>query len=195
MMKTYAIASALFLRLAFTASGDEVTLEECAGIGGDFRISPYLKVAKLLQDRGEGASIKQLRSWAKSRKHDEQVIILCRMLFDVGAAINFRAPRLGAPMAFGGKDWPLVPITIHEDVPILITRGYLLAGVAESGSRYLEFCVSNLRWSETKFLPKSEEELERIVGQWLSETEWPSPLRDVDKQFFTRQAKGALPPE
>lgn len=187
-----ALVVALSLQSAVALSSEEIALEGCADIGSDFRIAPYLRVASSLQDQGEGRAIKQLRAWARFGKHEDQVIILCRMLFDVGASLHFRNPRLGAPVFFGGangEEWPLVPVAIHKNVPILVTRGYFLAGVPESSGRYLEYCIANCRWSEARFTLKTDEELEAIVEDWVSSTEWPEALKEWDREFFLNQAK------
>ena len=184
----------LVMCLPTLRAADEVTIETCPPIGWDFKIVPYLSVAKSLQEEGRDKAILRLRSWADTEKHEDQVVILCRMLFEVKKGTEFRRPRIGGA-AFLGRtdypDWPLEPIDIYENVPILVTHGYRLGGVPEASARYLDFCVENCNWRQARYSVLSHEELKGIVAKWLTTRKWPVPLQPRDQAFFTDQAEQA----
>lgn len=139
------LCACLVMSMPTLPAADEVLIESCPPIGRDFKIAPYLSVAKSLQEEGSDKAILRLGSWADTGKHEDQVVILCRMLFEAKKGTDFRRPRIGGAAFLGGTDypdWPLEPIDIYESVPILITSGYMLGGFPEASSRYL---VSALR--------------------------------------------------
>ena len=173
-------------------AADEVSIETCPPIGWKFKIAPYLSVAKYLQEEGRDKAILRLRSWADTGKHEDQVVILCRMLFEAKKGTEFRRPRIGGAAFLGGTDypdWPLEPIDIYESVPILITYGYMLGGVPEASVRYLDFCVESCDWRQARYSVRSHEELKEIVAKWLISRKWPVPLPARDQAFFTDQAE------
>lgn len=173
-------------------AADEVSIESCSRIGFDFKISPYLTVAKSLQSAGSDKAIVRLRSWADTRKYEDQVVILCRMLFEAKQGSEFRRPLIGgAILAEGAEDvaWPLEPIDIYEGVPILLAWGYVVDSKAELSRIYLDFCLANCNWREAHYSARSQDELEGIVAKWLTSRKWPVPLSDRDQRFFTAQAE------
>jgi hypothetical protein len=186
----------LFVCLAMSMltlrAADEASIETCPPIGWNFRIVPYLSVAKSLQEEGSEKAILRLRSWANTGKHEDQVVILCRMLFEAKKGQEFRRPRIGGAAFFGGTDypdWPLEPIDIYESIPILITNGYILGGVPEPSGRYLDFCVNNCEWRQARYSVRSHDELKAIVAKWLTSRKWTVALSARDLAFFTNQAE------
>jgi hypothetical protein len=131
-MKKIAIAI-MVLTVIGTARAEELSLRRCQPIGKDFRIEPYLYVAKALQQFGQDKALTKLRQWAKC--HQDQVIILTRMLLEKKGGGEIRPPMIGAPNFLGGttyKEWPLAPIALYQGIPILITRDYALETHPES---------------------------------------------------------------
>jgi len=193
MMKTIQFLFAcLAMSLPTLRAADEVSIESCPLIGWDFKIVPYLSVAKSLQEEGRDKAILRLRSWADTRKHEDQVVILCRMLFEAKKGTEFRRPGIGGAAFLGGTDypdWPLEPINIYEGVPILITHGYALAGTPESSRRYLDFCIENCDWRQARYSVQSHDELKELITKWLTSRKWPTPLSARDRAFFTDQAE------
>ena len=180
------------MSLPHLSAGEEIPIESCPAIGWHFKIAPYLSVAKSLQDQGRERAIQRLQSWADTRKHENQVVILCRMLFEAKTGQEFRRPRIGGAAFLGGSgypDWPLEPIAIYEHVPILITYGYSLGGVPEFSGNYLRFCVDNCNWRQACYSVRSAEELKKIVAKWLTERKWPTPISAQDRAFFTDQVE------
>ncbi len=173
-------------------AADEASIEACPPIGWSFKILPYLNVARSLQEEGREKAVVRLRSWAKTGKHERQVVILCRMLFDAKKGREIRGPMIGEASFFGEThhpDWPLEPIEIYESVPILITPGYRLFGLPESSDRYLDFCIKNCEWRQARYPVRTHDELKGVVARWLTSRKWPVGLSVRDQTFFTKQAE------
>lgn len=184
------MASAMIVSILNAA--EDPAISDCTEIGWHFKIAPYLSVAKSLQDHGREKAIMRLQSWADSQKHEAQVVILCRMLFETKNEVEFRRPRIGGA-AFIGRtdypDWPLEPIDIYEGAPILVTYGYRLGGFPEPSRSYLDFCVKNCKWRQGRYAVRTADELKKIVAKWLTHRKWPAPLSDRDRAFFIDQAR------
>ena len=192
LMKTIAILLAcLSSYIPVLKAADEIDLKPCPAIGWHFKIAPYLDVAGSLQKEGKKKAVKHLRSWADSGQHEDQVIILCRMLFEPKKQQEFRRPLIGDPSFFGGNHWPLEPIAVYEGIPILVTHGYVLDEAAESSRDYLQYCVDRCSWRQAPYSARAPEELKKIVDQWLSKQKWPQSLDAEEQRFFTSQAEAA----
>ncbi len=72
---------------------------------GAFRVDPYIRIAVKLQAMGKDKGTKTLLQFAKNRDYDNQVIVLCRMLFAQKDKADFRRPRIGAANSLGGTDY------------------------------------------------------------------------------------------
>jgi hypothetical protein len=190
-MKELAIAVLMLSALGLARAG-EPSLHDCQPIGRDFRIGPYLTVAKELQQLGQERAVAKLREWARSRKSEDQVIILARMLFAKRAGGELRRPMIGEAMFLGGTGdsaWPLEPIALHRNVPILVTTGYALAGKAEPSVGYLEECVKNGGWRAVKYSEVDRSGLEEILADFIETTWWRKALT-VDEEAFLRKQAG-----
>lgn len=125
------------------------------GSGAGFDARSYLQLAAGLRALPETERIEALRSIASARL-EGQTIALCRMLFQAREGADFRRPALGEPHFVGtespAQNWPLEPIALIEDVPLLVVEGYTLAGLAEPASDYLEWCLANCRWTDRSFM-------------------------------------------
>ncbi len=144
-MKKLAIAI-IVLTVLGAAHAEELSLKTCQPIGKGYRIGPYLAVAKGLQQFGQDKAVLKLRDWAKGCQAEDQVIILTRMLFEKKGGGEIRPPMIGGPELLGDTnyaDWPAEPIALYEGIPILVTRGYILAGVPERSEDYLNECIKD----------------------------------------------------
>lgn len=115
----------------------------------NYRISHSLDAAAELRKLDETARAAELRERARDRKRGSDVYVLCRMLFEARPGQVFRRPRIGAASFPGNtsySDWPLEPIALEQEIPILIVRGYTLAGLPEPPGSYVEYCLSSCTW-------------------------------------------------
>jgi len=98
---------------------------------------------------------------------DEQVIILCRMLFEAAPGHEFRGPTHARTP---GKAWyylagyhsPLDPIALSNGIPFQVARFDLASDMGmymlplespERGVDYLEYCLTEARWSSVRYDP------------------------------------------
>lgn len=96
-----------------------------------FKITPYVRAAALLQEMGKEKACKQLVKLAKDDDEDGEVAILCRLLFSRKENKEFLAPLFGCPSYMGATtdaDWPMSPIEIVDGVSFFIVAGYCGSG-------------------------------------------------------------------
>ena len=177
--------------IATVIAHEKPSIDDCPNIGSEFKISPYLALAENLQKGGQVEATRKLRKWASSIEHDDQVFILCRMLFSARNEDEFRKPAMGGFHFLGGtgsQDWPLEPLTFHKNIPILITFGDSLGGQAEVSQTYVDYCVENCDWSQVRFKAANSKTIATVIDDWLSLQKWPKELSDKDRKYFTNQA-------
>jgi hypothetical protein len=171
--------------------GNIIDLKDLAAVGKPFKVAPYLRAAAVLQKMGKEQARKQLESLAE--KDDAgRIAILCRMLFANKPDSTFRPPRLGDPVCLGGSgpaDWPLLPIEIVDGVPFFVVRSYRLGGEPESSLHYLNYCIQNCAWSNTRFDLVSDEALTKALNKLLASPKWKRPLTEPERQFLSSQIK------
>ena len=167
------------LWLASAGIASAADIKDCGRIGS-YKIAPYMALAIELQALPKDAAVARLRKWADTHEYDEQVIILCRMLFEPRPGVEFRRPLLGGPQLYGGttmKDWPLEPITVVDDVPFLTASSYMIAGgKPEEGTTYLNDCISTADWTSRKYRVVSHQEVTAAFEKLLKSSIWKQPL-------------------
>ncbi len=166
-------------------------LEACPDLQvAQYRVDPYLKAAIYLQSKGEQDAISLLKDAAANYQYENQIIVLCRMLFEKKENGEFRRPMIGGAAFFGATDyddWLKEPIEIVDGIPFLITSGYSLAGKAESAAAYLAYCEDNCQWNEIVYTLPSQDEKEGALKKILELDKWVEPLSQYDVQFFSDQ--------
>lgn len=138
----------------------------------NYRIQHYLSTAIELQLLEPDERAARLRSLAIDPVRGSEVFPLCRMLFTQRPDEEFRRPAIGAAsfITFGDySDWPLEPITIYRNVPILIVRGYSTGGLPEPPDVYVESCLFSCQWTDTIFVPINREELKNTIEMFINE--------------------------
>jgi hypothetical protein len=150
----------------------------------------------------------QLRAWAVETSRgdisdslrDEQVILLCGMLFERVPGQEFRPAGRGSP-AFIGKGgfslpraeskklWPDEPFAFVDNVPFQITRGYTLAGVGESSARFLNRCLQEARWTARDYSKVKAENLPNALARLLKEYSTPAHFSTDDERYLFDQTK------
>ena len=181
-------------------SAPDAEVSEMAALGtisdhleNPFRIQPYLQAAVKLQAMEERDRVEWLTRHAKSGRYDEQVIVLCRMLFQAKDGGEYGRPMLGAPQFVGkasGPAWPLEPIAVFKDVPIVVVRGYALAGHPESASSYLKYCLNTCRWTSRKYREIDDEELEKRLDEFVIFAALARRQLTADDVLFVKQQGG-----
>jgi hypothetical protein len=149
-------------------------------------------VAASLQEMGQARAVGLLKKWGNSGMYEDQVVILCRMLFEKKEGGDFRRPMLGGASFLGDTScdqWPAEPIAIHKGIPILITREYVLQGEPESSTAYLEYCLMNCQWSACQYAEQDAEGLKKIMADFVKTNDWKRALSAEDESFLRRQAE------
>jgi hypothetical protein len=173
----------------FLKSASVANISRCGDLDS-YKVVPYLDVAVELQSMRKEDAIALLQKWAKSPKHDGQVIILCRMLFEAKKGAEFRSPLLGGPQFNGGTtmmDWPLEPITIVDDIPFVIVLGYFLAGQAEEAPSYLSYCLSNAEWTSRHYHIARKREINAALQKLLKSSVWKHRLDEWEMGMLRKQ--------
>jgi len=136
----------------------------------NYRVSHYLELAVELQTLPSRDRAARLRAMAGDSSRSSDLIPLCRMLFEAKVGGVFRRPLIGGPafLTGGYQDWPREPIALFEGVPILIVRGYSLAGKAESAAQYVAYCLANCQWTERKYAVVPTARLREMIDRFIS---------------------------
>ncbi|MEO6054328.1 MAG: hypothetical protein ABIP97_09970 [Chthoniobacterales bacterium] len=162
-----------------------------------YTITPYLEEAVWLQSLPRDQAIGYLRKRANEGTHEQQVIILCRMLFEARPGEEFRRAVLGLPSFLGAryanleelfKQWPLEPITLVDDIPfVILWGGYAVAGgPSETSSHYLEYCVEHTNWSSRRYKVVDKKQIEAALGKLLQRFK-NTPLYDFEIEALQKQ--------
>jgi hypothetical protein len=195
----------VFLALGSSA-GAKISLDECYG---PYRIQSFVKAAAALQALPEVERTAQLRAWAGEREDDkwsgpvdDQVIRLCRMLFERKSEGAWRPAYYGAPHFVGQSlaitlsieetrnRWPDEPFVFFEDVPFdVVSRGRSVGGAVENAANYLDYCLKRARWTTRDYSKINTDELPVVLARLLEKYPWPEPLTEHDRRYLADQIK------
>ena len=196
-------------RTTVIAARQVIFIQDCARPGDEYRMEPYLAVARALQEEGQVVAIAKLREWARTPLTIAglRVIVLCRMLFEAPEDEEFEDPenrgvRFHRLRGFVGgtsaQDWPGAPLTVYRGAPILVARGDSFwaqssGGVhilgSNPGVRFVDSFARNYRWRSEKYPELGTDEMRDIIREFIENTEWKKPLTDAEKTFLLRQAE------
>jgi len=157
---------------------------------GNYKVQPYIETAVFLQNKNSSDAIALLKYFAGIYKYENQLHVLCKMLFQKKESKDFRRPLIGAASFFANTDyidWEKEPIEIIDGVPFLITRGYSLAGKAETALMYIEYCEKNCDWNEFIYTTKTYSEIENALEKILKSSKWKNNLSALEIEFFRNQ--------
>ena len=163
-----------------------------------FKITPYLEVAVLLQEMPIEQRVESLRKWASDpkKRNEQKLHVLCQMLFVEKDGSSIISPScLGGSSALGrfpAQSKFYGPIVVYEDCPILICKGYRLAGMAVPSSHLIEKGIKKELWRKTRYKVLSVDEQRKIIDGFLKSAEWADLVAYIgDPTFFTKQAERA----
>ena len=134
-----------------------------------FRSRSYMIVAHQLLKLSPDVRANVMKSWCK--QYNDQVILLCKMLFKKADG-KLRRPSLGGPLFIDGrkiKDWPLEPITLVDNVPFVVVRGYIIGGGrAETAKQYLAYCLKEGTWTSRDYSHSDQQHIEAALEKLLA---------------------------
>ncbi|HJZ93424.1 MAG TPA: hypothetical protein VKE40_21280 [Gemmataceae bacterium] len=178
------------------AQDEELSLRQLPDFERErFDPTHYVYAASTVQDVADvdrAVAFDNLRALARNPENDRRMIVLCRLLFQARPGSQFRRPGLGEPTFIGGTgyaDWPMEPIELVDGVPFLIVRGYALAGQAEPGQAYLEYCIDSCDWSGVRLEPKRRAEKAAALDKLKASPKWKQALTKDENDFLSSQLR------
>jgi hypothetical protein len=153
------------------AGGPSTRSNDPYGFSRGYQVSHYLEQAVALQKLDAEARVKELQAMAADPARASEVFPLCQMLLEDNGKGKFRRPRIGGPQFVDGgtmADWPQEPITLFQDIPILVATTYMLAGSPERPADYVTFCLANGKWRETKYAVLEAGEIRKRIDAFLA---------------------------
>ena len=181
---------------------------------GPYRIQSFVKMAAALQALPEKERIAQLRVWAAYRTRStriwpgntlhEQVIYLCRLLFERRGGGSLPWPDLGYPRFVGSDSatmtdrggravYPDEPFLFVGDVPFLVGRDYIFTD--ESVNRYLEMCLKDGQWTHRRYDQVTPDVVANALHALLEKYAWRRALGPWEREVLMEQALPYEAPE
>jgi hypothetical protein len=160
--------------------------------GANYRVDPYIRAAAEIQAMPTSDATDRLLAMARADEGGYRTVLLCRMLFVAKANGTVRRPALGAAVFMGGTDyadWPLEPIEVVDGVPLLITKGYSLAGLPESSERYVRYCLQECEWNPTRYSVKTVAEKRAALAKLIASPKWKRTLNTHEKELLSAQIR------
>jgi hypothetical protein len=94
---------------------------------------------------GEGRAIKEMKLLEKDFSA-ERIGWICRIIFDGKNGEVLRPPMYGGlllpKLTMPLDRWPRYPVAESEGIFFVLSEGYMLAGMAERASAYIDYCSS-----------------------------------------------------
>ena len=136
----------------------------------EFNCATLADAANYYIEIGEKRAIRELmlleedssRSMERGFNRNERIGWICRIVFRGRNDAPLRPPRYGAlHLPYGSmplERWPLYPVAEAKGLYFVLSEGYLLAGVAERASAYIEYCRSTGTFRKSKLdIPTPDE--------------------------------------
>jgi hypothetical protein len=79
----------------------------------------------------------------------------------------------------------LEPITVFENVPILVVTGYMLYGYPEQPGSYVDYCLKDCRWRDAKYDTVPPQKRKEIVEKLIT----AKPKAKDDADWLRQQAE------
>jgi hypothetical protein len=176
-----------------------------------FRSKPYIELAAMLQSMPRSEAENLLIERAASGKCDEQVVILCSMLFvdkngspfpgksGMGLFSKYTSPKninnqygLGATRS---GDWANWPIQIIDGVPFLVAAEHnasfadmwLASAPSPLAPVYLQYCLSQGTWTSEHFTVADLTTRQRALNALVKSPIWKRALNDDEIKYLTYQ--------
>jgi hypothetical protein len=119
----------------------------------EYRPDEAARIANKLMEAGKDAACNALERAAKEHRSDgwidERVCHLCRLIFvPSDPSKPLRSPGLGVSTTMPYEslkppEWPDLPFTIVNGIPICVYPGYGMGGMSERGVDYVAYCRTN----------------------------------------------------
>lgn len=118
----------------------------------ELNTSTLAQAANHYIEMGEIRAIKSLK--ALGEEHAVCIGWVCRIIFQGKDGKPLRQPMYGGLslpyLTMPLERWPLYPVAESDGVFFVLSEGYMLAGVAERASDYIDYCSANGDFRKTK---------------------------------------------
>ncbi len=117
--------------------------------GYTFDPGSYIRAVNILHQESKSEVIEQFRDYVNSLEMSgigDNVFFLLRLLFEPENGRTFPSVPMGKPVDSGEANlanFPLYPLALVQDVPLLISSGYILGGKPGSPLGHIAFCEVN----------------------------------------------------
>jgi hypothetical protein len=157
-----------------------ITVAQANQVVPDLFTKKELNAATLAQaanhyiDMGETRAIKSLK--ALGEDHAVRIGLVCRIIFQGNDGKPLRQPRYGGLslpyLTMPLEQWPLYPVAESEGVFFVLSEGYILGGVAERVTDYIDYCSTTGNFRKTKVEVPTHEEAMRAFDSFKNEQRW-----------------------
>ncbi len=142
-------------------AGRDMSAVELASSMGyrDFRPRLLIDAVEELRPLGKEKALERIEAAARARPGDVGLFWVLRVLFDPPPGERLPDVRLGRPAIDPPADpdaLPRFPIIVVDDVPLLVIRGYALAGKAEPLSAHIDWYRRHGRLREAPLRPSAD---------------------------------------
>jgi hypothetical protein len=137
--------------------------------------------ANALIGMGEEKAVKLLKKYAKTQKDYDhpyalKVAWMCKLIFTPKTDKPLRPPSYGAlslpRISMPLKEWPLYPLVLTDGVIFILGDGYSLFGQAEPPLSYINYCLKNGSFKQTKYKVPTTEETEVALEKLFASERW-----------------------
>ncbi len=171
----------------FSTTGDQFNPNELMTYANDF--------VALKSDEQESA-LRRMAASSSGPEHSLRVFLICRVLFTKEKGkLPLRPMRLGGSEVPINKvhptDWPLFPLALMDDIPFLLTQGYVLAGITEDPVDYVDYCFKNAQIRTTNFRAKEADGVKTAALRLTEEARFKKLFGDRVEQYASMIAHQA----
>jgi len=139
-----------------TASGDMSAVELASSMGyREFRPHLVVDAVEALRPLGKDGALERIDAQARARPDDVGLFWVLRVLFEPPLPpVQLGRPTIDAPS--DPDALPRFPIVVVDDVPLLVVRGFALAGKAESLSAHVDWYREHGRLRDAPLRPSGD---------------------------------------
>ncbi len=156
--------------------------------GYTFDPGTHLRAVNALRTLEKAEALALLRAYleearANGNSLQTSLFLLLRLLFEPESGENFPTIPVGKPVDPGepyNPAFPLYPLALVQDVPLLISTGFILAGHPGSPEAHLKFCEEKGRLRREPLSPP-DNPLD-LAGKLVDSPEWYRPTTGVEAE-------------
>lgn len=150
----------------------------------NYNSATLAEAANYYIELGEARAIKELKaleedfgeSMDRGFNRNERIGWVCRIVFQGTNGKPLRQPFYGALrlpyLTMPVERWPLFPVAESDGVFFVLSEGYMLAGVAERASDYIDYCSATGDFRAKKIKMPTQEEAVKAFDTLKKAKRW-----------------------